>query len=175
MMIPALLLTILAADPAPPPAVPPAPPPVVVTPPAVAAAPAAIPDEDIRLFAAIAGRKVAGRPVGGPYPTADKILLLVRDSRGNPDIGASLAIPVRQSLPAPPDGTLAVVRLHQRTETVVPGPTADDFAFVAANRLPLFVIGEWARPAPMWEIVWLDGAVRHRTVGEVGEIGPWRD
>lgn len=172
MMITALLLSALVTDPASMPAEPAAPPPVVATLPAT---PAAIPEEDIRLFAAIAGRKVVGRPVGGPYPTADKILLLVRDSRGNPDIGASLAIPVRQSLPAPPDGTLAVVRLHQRTETVVPGPTADDFAFVAANGLPLFVIGEWARPAPMWEIVWLDDAVRYRTVGEVGEIGPWRD
>ena len=172
MMITALLLSALLADPASMPAESTAPPPVVAT---LPAPPAVIPEEDIRLFAAIAGRKVVGRPVGGPYPTADKILLLVRDSRGNPDIGASLAIPVRQSLPAPPDGTLAVVRLHQRTETVVPGPTADDFAFVAANRLPLFVIGEWARPAPMWEIVWLDDAVRYRTVGEVGEIGPWRD
>src|SRR3546814_3073599 len=86
-----------------------------------------------------------------------------------------LGVPARQSLPAPPAGTLAVVRLHQRSETVVPGPTADDLAFVKANRLPLFVIGEWARPAPMWEVAWVDGAVRFRKIGEVGEIGPWRD
>ena len=88
---------------------------------------------------------------------------------------ASLAFPARQSLPAPPAGTLAVVRLHQRMETIIPGPTADDLAFVAANRLPLFVIGEWARPAPMWEVAWVDGGVRFRTVGDVGEIGPWQD
>ena len=65
---------------------------------AAIAAPA-IADEDMRLFAALNGRKVAGRPVGGPYPTADKILLLTRDNRGNPEIGGSLAMPVRQSLP----------------------------------------------------------------------------
>ena len=58
---------------------------------------------------------------------------------------------------------------------IVPGPTADDLSFVARTRLPLFVIGEWARPAPMWEVAWVDGAVRYRTVGEAGEIGPWRD
>lgn len=139
------------------------------------AAPTAIADEDMRLFAALNGRKVAGRPVGGPYPTADKILLLTRDSRGNPEIGGSLAMPVRQSLPAPPAGVLAVVRLHQRSDTVVPGPTADDLAFVAANKLPLFVIGEWARPAPMWEVAWQGDAVRYRTIGDVGEIGPWQD
>lgn len=134
-----------------------------------------IADTDVREFAAIAGRKVAGRPVGGPYPTADKVLLIRRDDKGYPVVAASLGFPVRQSLPAPPDGTLAVVRLHQRSETIVPGPTADDLAFVAANKLPLFVIGEWARPAPMWEVAWVDDAVRFRTIGEVGEIGPWRD
>lgn len=163
-MIAALLfIAALSADPAAAPAADPT------------ARPAPIADTDLREFAAIAGRKVAGRPVGGPYPTADKVLLIRRDDKGYPVVAASLGFPVRQSLPAPPDGTLAVVRLHQRSETIVPGPTADDLAFVAANKLPLFVIGEWARPAPMWEVAWVDGAVRFRTIGEVGEIGPWRD
>lgn len=141
----------------------------------VEAAAPAIADTDIREFAAIAGRKVVGRPVGGPYPTADKLLLLARDPKGLPAVAASIGFPVRQSLPAPPKGTVAIVRLHQRSETTVPGPTADDIAFVAANRLPLFVIGEWARPAPMWEVAWIDDAVRYRMIGEVGEIGPWQD
>ena len=138
-------------------------------------APPAIADDDIREYAAVAGRKVAGRPVGGPYATADKLLLLGRDSKGYPVVAASFGFPTRQSLPAPPEGTLAVVRLRQKSETVVPGPTADDLAFVAANRLPLFVIGEWARPAPMWEVAWIDNGVRFRIVGEIGEIGPWQD
>lgn len=139
------------------------------------AAASAVADTDLREFAAIAGRKVVGRPVGGPYATADKVLLIARDDKGFPTIAASIGFPSRQSLPAPPAGTLAVVRLHQRSETIVPGPTPDDLAFVAANRLPLFVIGEWARPAPMWEVAWIDDAVRYRAVGDVGEIGPWQD
>lgn len=153
--------------------------PAVPSPPAPATetetAPPMIADDDIREYAAVAGRKVAGRPVGGPYATADKLLLLGRDGKGYPVVAASLGFPARQSLPAPPDGTLAVVRLHQKSETVVPGPTEDDLAFVAANRLPLFVIGEWRRPAPMWEVAWVDDGVRFRTVGEVGEIGPWQE
>ena len=149
-------------------------------PPETAAAPTPAPpspiaDTDLREFIAIAGRKVAGRPVEGHYATADKVLLIRRDDKGYPVIAASMGFPSRQSLPAPPTGTLVVVRFHQRSETVVPGPTADDLAFVKANRLPLFVVGEWARPAPMWEVAWVDGAVRFRTIGEVGEIGPWRD
>jgi hypothetical protein len=27
----------------------------------------------------------------------------------------------------------------------------------------------------MWEIAWVDDGVRFRTIGEVGEIGPWQD
>ncbi|NIJ38341.1 hypothetical protein FHR22_003052 [Sphingopyxis panaciterrae] len=139
------------------------------------AAPPSIADTDVREFAAIAGRKVVGRPVGGPVATADKLLILARDDKGFPDIAGSFGLPSRQSLPPPPRGTLAIIRLHQRSETIVPGPTTDDLAFVAANRIPLFVIGEWARPAPMWEVAWVDDAVRFRTIGEVGEIGPWRE
>ncbi|HEY0598271.1 hypothetical protein [Sphingopyxis sp.] len=168
-MIAALLFAAaLAADPAP---APPEAAAVVAAP----AGPSPIADADLREFAAIAGRKVAGRPIGGPYATADKVLLIARDDKGFPVIAASTGFPARQSLPKPPPGTLVVVRLHQRSETIVPGPTPDDLAFVASNRLPLFVIGEWARPAPMWEVAWVDDAVRFRTIGEVGEIGPWQD
>lgn len=168
-MIAALLfVAALGADPAP------APPEAAAI--AVATmAPSPVADTDLREFAAIAGRKVVGRAVGGPFVNADKVLLIARDDKGFPAIAASIGFSARQSLPPPPQGTQAVVRLHQRSETIVPGPTADDLAFVATNKLPLFVIGEWARPAPMWEVAWIDDAVRFRTIGEVGEIGPWQE
>lgn len=163
-MIPALLfVAALAADPVAAPA------------PTATAAVAPIADTDLREFVAIAGRKVAGRPVNGPIASADKVLLIARDDKGFPVVAVSIGFPARQSLPAPPPSTLAVVRLRQRYDTPVPGPSASDLAFVTANRMPLFVIGEWARPAPMWEVAWVDDAVRFRTIGEVGEIGPWQD
>ncbi len=163
-MIAALLFAAaLAADPASAPA------------PTSVAAAATIADTDLREFVAIAGRKVAGRPVSGPIASADKVLLIARDDKGFPVVAVSAGFPARQALPAPPPNILAVVRLRQRYETPVPGPSASDLAFVSAHRLPLFVIGEWARPAPMWEVAWVDDAVRFRTIGEVGEIGPWQD
>ncbi|WP_428630507.1 hypothetical protein [Sphingopyxis sp.] len=163
-MIAALLfVAALAANPV---VAPPAPATTVVSP---------IADTDLREFVAIAGRKVAGRPVGGPIASADKVLLIARDDKRFPVIATSVGFPARQSLPTPPQGTLAVVRLRQRYDTPVPGPSASDLAFAAANRMPLFVIGEWARPAPMWEVAWVDDAVRYRTIGDVGEIGPWQD
>jgi hypothetical protein len=149
--------------------------PVAAPAPNATAAVAPIAETDLREFVAIAGRKVAGRPVNGPIASADKVLLIARDDKGFPVVAVSTGFPARQSLPAPPPNTLAVVRLRQRYETPVPGPSASDLAFVAANRMPLFVIGEWARPAPMWEVAWVDDAVRFRTIGEVGEIGPWQD
>lgn len=163
-MIAALL--VLAAQLAAPADAPAAAPPAAVAP---------VADADIREFAAVAGRKVVGRPVGGPYGTADKLLLLARDDKGFPVVAASFGFPARESLPPPPAGTIAVVRLHQKSEAIVPGPTPDDLAFVARHRIPLFVIGEWARPAPMWEVAWMGDGVLYRTIGEVGEIGPWRD
>jgi hypothetical protein len=163
-LIAALLFVVaLAADP------------VAASTPTATAAVAPVADIDVREFVAIAGRKVAGRPVGGPIASADKVLLIARDDKGFPVIAVSTGFPTRQSLPAPPPSTLAVVRLRQRYETPVPGPSASDLAFVSANRMPLFVIGEWARPAPMWEVAWIDDAVRYRTIGDVGEIGPWQD
>ena len=149
--------------------------PVAASAPNATAAVAPIAETDVREFVAIAARKVAGRPVNGPIASADKVLLIARDDKGFPVIAVSTGFPARQSLPAPPPNTLAVVRLRQRYETPVPGPSPSDLAFVAANRMPLFVIGEWARPAPMWEVAWVDDAVRFRTIGEVGEIGPWQD
>lgn len=163
MIAAALCIAALAIDPAPAPA------------PNATAAVAPIADTDVREFVAIAARKVAGRPVSGPIASADKLLLIARDDKGFPVIAVSTGFPARQALPAPPDGTLAVVRLRQRYTTPVPGPGTDDLAFVAAHRIPLFIVGEWSRPAPMWEVAWVDDAVRFRTIGEVGEIGPWQD
>ena len=163
-MIAALLFAAaLAADPGAAPAA------------APTSATAPIADTDVREFVAIAARKVAGRPVGGPIASADKVLLIARDDKGFPTIAISTGFPARQALPAPPPNILAIVRLRQRYETPVPGPSASDLAFVTAHRIPLFVIGEWARPAPMWEVAWVDDAVRFRTIGDVGEIGPWQD
>jgi len=158
-----LFAAALATDPAPAPA------------PPTTAALAPIADTDVREFVAIAARKVAGRPVGGPIASADKVLLIARDDKGFPVIAISTGFPARQSLPAPPPNIVAVVRLRQRYDTPVPGPSASDLAFVTAHRVPLFVIGEWLRPAPMWEVAWVDDAVRFRSIGDVGEIGPWQD
>ena len=118
-----LWLAALALEPAP--VVPPA---AAV---ATAATPAPVADGDIREYAAIVGRKAVGKPVSGPFGTADKVLIIARDDKGFPAVAASFGFSVRDSLPAPPAGTLAVVRLHQKPGVVVPGPTEDSLAIDA--------------------------------------------
>ena len=49
---------------------------------AAASAPSPIADTELREFTAIAGRKVAGRPVEGHYTTAVTVLLIRRDDKG---------------------------------------------------------------------------------------------
>lgn len=134
-----------------------------------------IPDDDIRRAAAIVGRRTAGQAVGAPGRAVDKLLTLGRNDKGDPAVIGMAVIPTRSEAPRVPPGSFALLRTRARPDAVVPGPHAADFAWVAATGTPLYVVGEWARPAPVWEIVRLDGAVQYRTIGEVGETGPWLD
>src|SRR3546814_3265021 len=86
------VILLLAADPVTPPALPPA----AETP--APQTPTPVADADLREYAAIVGRKAVGKPVNGPFGTADKVLVLIRDDKGYPAVGASFGFPVRDSL-----------------------------------------------------------------------------
>ncbi|MEY4271083.1 MAG: hypothetical protein RLZZ58_2299 [Pseudomonadota bacterium] len=141
----------------------------------VAAARFNVPDDDIRQLAAIVGRSMAGQRVGGGNQNVDKLLFLGRDESGQPVVTGIMVLTSRQSPPTGDPAVLAFVRTQKTKGRPVPGPSAADLAFVAGNGIALYVVGEWARPAPVWEIARVDGAVRFRPIGELGEIGPWQD
>lgn len=137
--------------------------------------PPSIADADVREFIAIAARKEAGRSAIGGIGPADKILVIAR-GRGNfPEISGSAGLSQRQILMPPPEGAVAMVRFRQHRDPVLPGPSRQDLEYAAQHKVPLFVIGEWNRAIPMWEVAWVGGQVQYRTIGDVGEIGPWRD
>ena len=92
-----------------------------------------------------------------------------------PEVMGSAAILSRDALVPPPGGSVAMVRFRQRRDPVVPGPSQQDLDYVAAHKLPLFLIGEWSRAIPMWEIAWTGERAQYRSIGDVGEIGPWHD
>lgn len=178
-----------ASTPLPPDAVTPVPSPVVVTNgptmdlplpnlssvPDTPPAPPPIADSDVREFIAIAARKQVGKAASGGIGPVDKVMAIARGRADFPEVMASAGVPERQQLIPPPDGSVAMVRFRQSRDAVRPGPTAQDMDYVARHKLPLFVIGEWTRTAPMWEVAWTGERVEYRSIGDVGEIGPWHN
>lgn len=157
-----------------------APPLVVATPlppatPALPAPPPSVADGEVREFIAIVARKQAGRPAMGGLGPADKIMVIGLGRANVPEILGSAGLPQRQQLMAPPQQAVALVRFRQSRDPVMPGPSRHDLDYAAQYQLPLFVIGEWSRNLPMWEVAWTGSRVQYRSIGDVGEIGPWHD
>lgn len=153
-------------------------PPLIATPPAAPALPpppSSVADAEVREFIAIVARKQAGRPAMGSIGPADKILVIGMGRANVPEILGSAGLPQRQQLIAPPQEAVALVRFRQSRDPVMPGPSRHDLDYAARYKLPLFVIGEWSRNLPMWEVAWTGSGVQYRSIGDVGEIGPWHD
>lgn len=144
-------------------------------PPTPPIAPPSVADSDVREFIAVAARKQVGKRAFGGIGPVDKLMVIARGRADFPEVIGSAGVPERQQLMPPPEGSVALVRFRQSRDAVRPGPTAQDIAYVAAHKLPLFVIGEWTRAAPMWEVAWTGAHVQYRSIGDVGEIGPWHD
>jgi hypothetical protein len=174
-----LLLAGVQADPsAASPDVPP--PPTVVAPmvpaaPALPATPPSVADADVREFIAVAARKQAGKAAYGSLGPADKLMVIARGRGDFPEVLGSAGILARQQLMQPPESSVALVRFRRAKDPVMPGPSKLDMDYVAAHKLPLFIVGEWNRAIPMWEVAWTGHHVQYRSIGDVGEIGPWHD
>lgn len=138
-------------------------------------APPSVADSDVREFIAVAARKQVGKPAYGGIGPVDKLMVIARGRGDFPEVLGSAGVPQRQQLSPPPDGSVALVRFRQSRDAVRPGPSAQDLDYVATHKLPLFVIGEWSRSIPMWEVAWTGQQVQYRSIGDVGEIGPWHD
>ncbi|HSI17383.1 MAG TPA: hypothetical protein VK980_06410 [Sphingomonas sp.] len=65
----------------------------------------------------------------------------------------------------------AIVRTRSQR---VDHPTAGDRLFAEQRGVSIFIIGEWASPAPMWEIGRRNGAMVFRTVDKDGVAGVWQ-
>jgi hypothetical protein len=69
-----------------------------------------------------------------------------------------------------PEATAIVRTRSQRVDH----PTTRDRLFAEQRGVSVFIIGEWARPAPMWEIGRQGGAMVFRTVDKDGIAGAWQ-
>lgn len=139
------------------------------------ATPPSVADADIREYVAIIARKEAGKQSFGGIGPADKLIVIARSRTDFPEVLGSAGIPQRQQLMPPPEGSVALVRFRQSRDPVLPGPSKADLDYAQTHKLPLFVIGEWSRALPMWEVAWTGSRVEYRSIGDTGEIGPWQD
>lgn len=138
----------------------------------IAAAPAAAQGDDgvahdMRRFADI----TAGQRTGSATPV-DKLLRF--DRRDGHIIVTTIAVTPPGEWLDLPEGGLALMRTRAAGGDGNRLPPDADFDFVRRTGRRLFIVGEWTRPAPMWEIIReTDGGIRFRAVGADGAPGPW--
>lgn len=102
--------------------------------------------------------------------TSDKVVYL---SGTDNDLRVSLI----EVMPSADNGTGeksdagAIIRTRSQR---VDHPTAGDRLFAEQRGVSTFIIGEWAKPAPMWEIGRQGGAMVFRTVDKDGIAGAWQ-
>jgi hypothetical protein len=86
----------------------------------------------------------------------------------------AIAVAAPGEWPDMPEGGIALMRTRMAAGDGNRLPPDADFDFVLRTGRRLFVVGEWARPAPMWEITReADGGIHFRQVGADGAPGPW--
>jgi hypothetical protein len=66
---------------------------------------------------------------------------------------------------------VAILRTRSRR---VERPTEGDRLFAEQRGVSIFIVGEWASPAPMWEVGRRDGKMVFRTVDRDGIAGAWQ-
>jgi len=123
---------------------------------------------ELRGFADI----TAGQRTGSATPV-DKLLRF--DRRDGHVVVTTIAVAPPGEWPDYlPEGGIAVMRTRAAggQDNLMPPDT--DFEFVRRTGRRLFVVGEWTRPAPMWEIIREAGNnVRFRPIGADGTPGQW--
>jgi hypothetical protein len=127
----------------------------------VAASPAKV--KSARVFADITIRMKVGS-------ATDKVVYL---SGTDEDLRVSLIEVMPSTDNGNGDKPEAAAILRTRSQGVE-HPTAGDRLFAEQRGVSIFIIGEWASPAPMWEIGRRDGAMVFRTVDKDGVAGMWQ-
>jgi hypothetical protein len=140
------------------------------------AAPAAAQSGDetilVRTARAI-GDATAGQRVGNGA-AADKVVYLGRNGQGTIVVTSIAALVPGGDASAPPAGAIAMVVTRASSANGNQTPIPADVALARSAGLPIFIVGEWATPPVLWELLRQGDAVRVRDVDAAGHAGPWR-
>jgi len=133
---------------------------------ALAAMPASAQDDVPRQV-----RGFADATAGAQAP-ADKVLHFGR--RASELVVTSMEVVAAGGSPRAVPDAVAVLRTRAAPGSNRDMPLASDFDFVRRTGARLFVVGEWATPAVMWEVTpHAEHGVRFRLIGPDGAPGAW--
>ena len=116
------------------------------------------------------GNSMAGARTGGEVP-ADKAISITREN-GQVFVTGMFALTPNQWVD-PPEGSVAMLRTRAVTSGNN-GPEPADLDYAQRTGLRIFIVGEWASPPLIWEVVGDEAQVRMRDIDGEGRAGPWR-
>jgi hypothetical protein len=118
-------------------------------------------------------RGFADATAGIPGPSgADKVLMFERRPSGELTLAGLAMIQAKDGSIAAPPSTAAILRTRSKNAEQKKRPDAEDRRFARSFGIPVFILGEWAKPATLWEI---DPAapMQFRSIAADGTAGNW--
>ena len=140
------------------------------------AAPAAAQSGDdstlVRTARAI-GDATAGQRIGNGA-AADKVVYLGRNGQGTIVVTSIAALVPGGDASAPAASAIGMIVTRAAAANSNQSPNPADVALARTAGLPVFIIGEWATPPVIWELLRQSGTVSVREIDAQGRAGPWR-
>ena len=104
---------------------------------------------------------------------ASKVLFFERDSAGQFTVTGLALIVEKNGQISVPAGTFAILRSRTNNSEKKKRPDAEDLRFASGKQIPVYVLGEWSKPATLWEIDPAAKPMRFRTIDPTGAAGVW--
>jgi hypothetical protein len=123
----------------------------------------------IRAFAEITSGELVG-----DGKAADKLVFFARTGQGQLRTIGIQALAPGGDWVEPMKGAIAIMRTRASTSNGNSAPEPADLDYVRRSGIPVFIVGEWSAPPPIWQIVREGRRVRWREIDGQGRPGPWR-
>lgn len=105
----------------------------------------------------------------------DKVLFFSRNASGELVVSEIALVPSKGANLSPPADSAGVLRTRTANSKKKRQPDAEDLRFASAFSIPVFVLGEWSKPAMLWEIDSVSRPLRFRAIAANGISGSWQD
>ena len=119
-------------------------------------------------------RDFADSTASSPSPSgASKVLFFERDSAGELVVVGLALIAEKSGQISAPARTLAIMRSRTGNSEKKQRPDSEDRRFASDKQVSVYVVGEWSKPATLWEIDPTAKPMRFRKIDQTGAAGVW--